>query len=138
VLVLGSPAEHDLADLIVAAMTRPAVDLTTARMGLATLKGVVRRLDLMITNDTGPRHLATALGVPAVCIFGPTHRTWGDCGDRRTIELQLEMDCGPRMQRRCPLEHHRCMADLTPQMVVGAATKVLATRRLSGPTPLPR
>ncbi len=76
VLVNGSPAEQELCASIAAlAQTGPAA-LPDLGVTLASLKGVIQRARLMVTNDTGPRHIAAALGVPLVSLFGPTDPRW--------------------------------------------------------------
>lgn len=130
IVVLAGPGEDELARSIVAQMTAHAVALPSTRVGLDTLKGVIQRLDLLISNDTGPRHFAAALDVPVITLFGPTHRTWGDCGYPKMAELTLDLECGPCMARVCPLKHHKCMTDLQPATVVAAAVDLL--RRYHG------
>ncbi len=76
VLVNGSPDERDLcAQIADAARSQPAV-LPDLGVTLASLKGVIANASLMVTNDTGPRHIAAALGVPLVSLFGPTDPRW--------------------------------------------------------------
>jgi heptosyltransferase-2 len=77
-LVNGSPGEADLVREIVerAGIGEKCAGLVDLGMSLGALKGVVRGAGLMVTNDTGPRHLAAAFGVPLVTIFGPTDARW--------------------------------------------------------------
>ena len=133
VLILAGPGEDELARDIISQMRRPAVTFPSQEVDLATLKAVIARLDLVVSNDTGPRHIAAALGVATVTIFGPTHRTWGDSGFARSAELSLDVECGPCMQRTCPLGHHKCMRDLPPADVIAAAQRLL-----DGQTAAPR
>jgi len=121
VIVLAGPGEDELAGEIAKRMRHDAIVPPSSAVDLATLKGVMRKLDLLVTNDTGPRQIAAAFGVPTVTLFGPTHPTWGDGGFEATVNLSLDLDCGPCMKRTCPLGHHRCMVDLTPDLVVTAA-----------------
>ncbi|NNF42945.1 MAG: lipopolysaccharide heptosyltransferase II [Phycisphaerales bacterium] len=74
-VVSGSPGEASVTGAVVAAARTPITDLTGA-LDLGVLKAVVRRARVLITNDTGPRHLAAALGTPAVTLFGPTDHRW--------------------------------------------------------------
>lgn len=74
VAVSGSPDEAALVRAV--AEGGGATALLDARVHLGVLKGIVRRAGLMVTNDTGPRHLAVALGVPVVALFGPTDHRW--------------------------------------------------------------
>lgn len=73
--ITGSPAEAELVSQIAQAIP-DSTDLTARGLSLATLKGVISRACLMITNDTGPRHIAAALGTPVVTLFGPTDHRW--------------------------------------------------------------
>ncbi|MAH65283.1 MAG: hypothetical protein CMJ27_02665 [Phycisphaerae bacterium] len=80
VLLLGGPDEAELLATIArdaSGTEGPAVvDLAARGLGLDSLRGVIERCLIMVTNDTGPRHLAVALGVPTVAIFGPTDHRW--------------------------------------------------------------
>jgi heptosyltransferase-2 len=77
-VLFGSPDERDVLDAVVAA-TRPGpgiVDLTRRGLGLRTLPAAIAACDAIVTNDTGPRHLAIAQGVPTISLFGPTDHRW--------------------------------------------------------------
>ena len=77
VLINGSPAEADLADKVARACRTDRVhSLARAGITLNALKSIVARARVMVTNDTGPRHIAVALGVPVVTLFGPTDHRW--------------------------------------------------------------
>lgn len=77
VLVNGSPAESDVIESLLASCKVAApVALPALGITLGSLKHVVKRANLMVTNDTGPRHIAAALGVPLVSLFGPTDPRW--------------------------------------------------------------
>jgi heptosyltransferase-2 len=73
---IGSPEEHDLVQEIVRCATSPIHDLTRSGVTLGSLKDVVQHADLLITNDTGPRHLAVACGTPTITLYGPTDYRW--------------------------------------------------------------
>ncbi len=77
IVINGSPGEAALVDAIAAACasTRPA-RLSALGITLGALKGVVARASIMVTNDTGPRHIAAAMSVPLVSLFGPTDHRW--------------------------------------------------------------
>jgi len=125
VLVLCGPAERDLARQIAALARRPAVvTLAQEALSLGLTKACVRRADLLVTTDSGPRHFAAALGRPVVTLFGPTHIPWTETYYGRAIHLQKQVPCGPCQLRVCPLDH-RCMTELTPADVFAAATRLL-------------
>ena len=70
----------------------------------------ISQLDLFITNDSGPMHIAGAFGIPTVAIFGPTkHIETHQWMNDTEILLRRDMDCSPCMKRVCPLDHHDCM-----------------------------
>lgn len=76
IVVSGSPGEIDVVRDVTRLAGHGAVSLVEAGVAIGSLKGVIARCRLMVTNDTGPRHLAAALGVPVVTIFGPTDPHW--------------------------------------------------------------
>ena len=76
VLINGSPAEAGLVDHIADLANSPVVRLPRLAVTIGSLKAVVRRCRIMVTNDTGPRHIAAAFGVPLVSLFGPTDHRW--------------------------------------------------------------
>jgi heptosyltransferase-2 len=129
VLVLCGPAEAGLARHI-ARLAGGAVaalsDLAAGRPGLSLglTKACVRRCDLLVTTDSGPRHFAAAFDRPVVTLFGPTHIAWTETYHPRAVHLQKQVDCGPCQRRVCPLDH-RCMKQLTPAEVFEAAEGLL-------------
>jgi lipopolysaccharide heptosyltransferase II len=123
VLVLCGPAERDLARAIA---TKAGVSsLADSPLSLGLTRACVRRADLLITTDSGPRHFAAALGRPVVSLFGPTHIAWTETYYAGEICLQKEVPCGPCQKRTCPLGHHRCMQELLPEEVLAAACHLL-------------
>jgi heptosyltransferase-2 len=128
VLVLCGPGERDLARLIVSLAGRPAVSsLADSPVSLGLTKACVRRADLLITTDSGPRHFAAAFDRPVVTLYGPTHIAWTETYHRKAIDLQKKVPCGPCQLRVCPLDH-RCMTELRPEEVVDAAEDLLRRR----------
>ncbi len=94
-------------------------------LDLAALAGVLAHLDLLVSNDSGPMHLAAALGVPTVALFGPTDpRRTAPAGPGHAV-LNRDLWCSPCFRRHCPLLHHRCMRGLTVSMVADAAMALL-------------
>lgn len=73
---VGSPDEHELIQEVVRAAKSPVRDLTRSGVTLGSLKATVQQADLMITNDTGPRHIAVACGTPVITLYGPTDFRW--------------------------------------------------------------
>jgi heptosyltransferase-2 len=131
ILISGSPRERRIIDAISRSMKHAPVDLLSKGSTLGTLKEIVRRCDLMITNDTGPRHIAAAFDVPVVTLFGPTHPEWTEINFAKERKLAVKVFCGPCQKKTCPLDH-RCMIRLTPQMVYDAAVGLLGQRDAAG------
>jgi heptosyltransferase-2 len=134
VLVLCGPSEGDVAREIARQARHPAVhalaDYTTPAdphgpaISLGLTKACVRRCDLLVTTDSGPRHIAAAFGRPVVALFGPTHIAWTETYYAREEHLQRRVPCGPCQRRVCPLDH-RCMTELLPAEVFAAACELL-------------
>lgn len=127
VLLSGAPNEQPILDAVQAAARHPLIELPSHNVGLGMLKSVMRRCDLVITNDTGPRHIAAAFGVPVITVFGPTDPRWTeiDFSDERIV--RIDVDCGPCQKKICPLDH-RCMTRVTPDMVTAHAKTLLSAR----------
>jgi heptosyltransferase-2 len=124
VAIVGGPAERALGESIAAGMSEPARVLC-GETSLADLTGVLSRLRLLVTNDSGPMHLAAALGVPLVAIFGPTdERETGPVGDAHRI-VREPVYCSPCKLRECPIDH-RCMTRIGIDRVVAEAQGMLA------------
>lgn len=124
--VLGSDDEQALGAVISKIGGARCLDLT-GKLSLPEMVEWLRRSQLLVTNDTGPMHVAAALGKPVVALFGPTtpHRT----GPYRQLEhvLQLPLPCVPCLSSRCtypkPLE---CLRALPPSAAVQAAMAQLS------------
>jgi heptosyltransferase II len=125
VVILCGPAERGIAQTIAQGANRPGVvSLAEAPLSLALTKSIVKRLELLVTTDSGPRHFAAALDVPVVTLFGPTHISWTETFYPRAIHLQKTVPCGPCQLRTCPTDH-RCMRELMPEDVYRAAETLL-------------
>ncbi|HET6778098.1 MAG TPA: lipopolysaccharide heptosyltransferase II [Gemmatimonadales bacterium] len=129
-VVIGSAADCDLADSIVTACPTRAVSAAGA-LGLRAAAALISRAAVLVTNDSAPLHLATAVGTPVVAVFGPTIPAFG-FGPRRPGDLTLGVDqlpcrpCSKHGPEKCPLGHHRCMRDLSVETVAEAVTAVLS------------
>ncbi|MBX7167270.1 MAG: lipopolysaccharide heptosyltransferase II [Pirellulales bacterium] len=126
VLVLCGPHEREAARRIVSMAGHPHVtSLADGPTTLGLIKACVRRSELLISTDSGPRHFAPAFDVPVITLFGPTHIAWSETHYARAVHLQVDVPCGPCQRRVCPLGHHRCMRDLSVDQVFAAASAML-------------
>jgi heptosyltransferase-2 len=130
VFVSCGPKERDVAREVSASMKREPIVLDRPLISLGPLKALVRRCDLLVTNDTGPRHFGVAFGVPIVTLFGSTDPKWTETGYPNERQLMVKVSCGPCMKRVCPLDH-RCMTRITAEMVLEAARELLSQRLAS-------
>jgi len=135
VLVLCGPNEMKLAREVLKRAGRPGVhSLAEFPVSIGLSKACVRRADLMITTDSGPRHFAGAFDVPVITLFGPTHIEWSETYLVKASHLQKQVACGPCQLRECPLDH-RCMRELSPDQVFNAALAMF--RRFPRQRPVP-
>jgi heptosyltransferase-2 len=124
VAILGGADERPLAELIAAGVRAP-VRMLCGETTLPELVGVLSRLSLLLTNDSGPMHVAAALGVPVVAVFGPTDwRETAPVGSRHRL-VREPVHCSPCMLRECPIDH-RCMRRIGVDRVVDEARALLA------------
>ncbi len=135
VLLSGAPRERRIVETIYRLMKHAPVDLLAKGSTLGSLKEIVRRCDLMITNDTGPRHIAAAFDVPVITLFGPTHPEWTEIYFPKERKLAVKVFCGPCQKKTCPLDH-RCMTRLTPEMVFEAAVGMLGQKGAAPAVPV--
>jgi len=136
VLIVCGPSERTDAHWIATAAGHPSVvSLADAPLSIGLTKAAIRSAELLVTTDSGPRHFAGAFGTPVVTLFGPTHISWSETNYEAGEHLQLKLDCGPCQQRECPLKHHRCMREMTVDMVFASVQRQLQTRSRSTPNP---
>jgi heptosyltransferase II len=122
VMISFGPGEEATVQAVNEAAARPYA--TTNGLDLSTLKGVYEQAALVLTNDTGPRHIAVALGRPVVCIMGPNDPRYSSLPDVETGEVVREpVDCAPYkwpcQLKECPIDH-RCMKAISVERVLQA------------------
>ena len=104
--------------------------ILTGKTELSELVAVLSLVDLLVTNDTGPAHIAAALSRPTLVIFGPTNpvttRPFSPFGE----VVRHPPDCAPCMLRDCPIDH-RCMTAITPDELFERARGVMGMEQMS-------
>jgi heptosyltransferase-2 len=122
-LIVGAAGDVEVANEVQRLMRTPVVNLA-GRTSIAELKGVLAVSSLMISNDTGAAHVAAALKVPTVVIFGPTeHFATRPFSDTAKV-VRHQVDCSPCMYRDCPIDH-RCMTRVEVDEVYQNAKSLL-------------
>jgi len=125
ILVGGDARERDLAEMIRANVRTPVVPLA-GRLTLLQCAAVLKRCSLFVGNDNGPMHMAAALGVPVVALFGPSDPAeWGPRGGRAEV-LYKGLDCRRCFHPTCMRGEESCMKQITVEEVFAAASKLLA------------
>lgn len=122
-LVLGSAGEAPLGEAIAQRLPPGSTTLLLGRTSLAGLAAYLQRLDLLITNDTGPMHLAAAVGTPCLALFLASARVQdtGPVGPGHVI-LEPRLDCHPCL---APCPQPRCHQAITPEAVSWWAAALL-------------
>jgi heptosyltransferase-2 len=125
VVAVGGPADRELATMLGAAVVNVAGELTLQETGACLARAAV-----VVSGDTGVMHMATAVGTRVVALFGPTVEPFGffPYTTRATV-LERDMDCRPCSAMgtaRCPLGHHRCLAEILPDEVAAAVQRLVA------------
>jgi len=124
VVVFCGPDEAGLARSIAAAARAPVVTAADVTLDLGSLKAVIRRLDLLVSTDTGPRHIGPAFDVPTVVVMGSTDPRFTNTNLGTSIVVRSEVACSPCQLKVCPIDH-RCMTRLGPDQVLAAAGRLL-------------
>ena len=128
IVITCGPGEESIAQAISRDMKQPHHVFDDPRLSLGALQSLIKRADLLVCNDAGPRHFAKAFDVGVVTVFGPTHRAWTDTDYPLEAIVRIDVDCGPCQQRTCPLGHLKCMTGVTVDMVAEACKARLAAR----------
>jgi heptosyltransferase-2 len=127
VVILCGPDERAAAGELASAANHPRVQsLANEDVSFGPTKAFIRRAAMLITTDSGPRHIAAAVGTPTITLFGPIDPRWSENYQPGAVQLRLPLDCSPCGKRVCPVGHHRCLRELTPDMVLRAVQQVLS------------
>jgi len=124
VILFGTPPELPVSAAIVAGLNRVPINLT-GKTSIADLPALLSQCHLFLGNDSGAMHVAAAVGLPVVAVFGPTDPDGTAPVTPRLTIVQQKPYCSPCFLRRCPTDH-RCMTAVTPDMVESALQSALA------------
>ena len=129
IVIFGGPAETDIANDIEKELIKNGITNYQNLAGKTTIPELIEKiagLDLFITNDSGPMHIAAAYKTKTIAIFGPTKFTetnqWNN--DKNGLIVTKNLECAPCMKRSCPLKHHNCMKEITADDVLKAVGKL--------------
>jgi heptosyltransferase-2 len=125
VILFGAASETDVSSVIANEMHRAPIDLT-GKTSVADLPALLSQCHVFIGNDSGAMHVAAAVGLPAVAIFGPTDPFGTAPVTPRHTVVREQPYCSPCFLRRCPIDH-RCMTRITAKEVEAAVDPWLAS-----------
>ena len=129
VILTGGHSEEATVQAVAQHMKTPFVNLA-GETSLGGLAAIISELDLFISNDTGPAHIANAVDTPSITIFGPIDpKRWAAFDQLRHPFVRRPVACSPCTYWECPIDH-RCLRWLPPEKVVAAAEKLLARDHL--------
>lgn len=113
VVLIGSGDELEVSEKVYAASAKKPI-LLTGKTTLAEATAILSVADLLVSNDTGPAHIAAALGTRTIVIFGPTNPLTTHPMNAEIVRREVE--CSPCMLRDCPIDH-RCMTRISPEFI---------------------
>jgi heptosyltransferase-2 len=123
IVLTGGPGEMEIGRDIESFMLEKPLNLI-GRTSVREMMAVINRCRLMVTNDSGPMHVAAALGVPIVAIFGPTDHTTTYPWAKQYRIVRKDLECAPCLKRQCPTDH-RCMEAVSAEDVLKACHYLL-------------
>jgi heptosyltransferase-2 len=136
ILLVGSPQEASLAERVQSMMDAPVIQ-AAGRTSIGELAALLERCQALVTNDTGPMHLAGAVGTPVVAFFGPTVPELGFVPQGpRDIVLQRDVPCRPcslHGSRACPQEHFNCLNLISVDAAFSAVAGLVREPGRAGP-----
>lgn len=129
VILFGTPSEQTVSQAIADGIKETSINLV-GKTSIADLPALLSRCQLFVGNDSGAMHVAAAVGLPVVAIFGPTDPNGTAPVTPRCSVVQQKPYCSPCFLRRCPIDH-RCMTAIAPSMVESAARMRLSSSEVA-------
>ena len=137
IIIFGSSNEKDFAKEIEKLLIAKGINNYQNLAGKTTITELINcisNLDLFITGDSGPMHLAASFQIPTIAIFGPTkYDETSQWMNDNSIVVKKNLDCQPCMKRTCPLKHHNCMKLIKAQEVIDSIPRVFQVSSLKKP-----
>jgi len=126
VSVSEASAERRIAEQICSLSKHNLINLGESSVNLGELKALFSLSKLVITNDTGPRHIAIALKSKVITLFGPNDPAWTETGYKDEIKIVGTADCAPCARPVCKKQQHICMESISVDTVFEAAERLLS------------
>ena len=123
IVVVGSSGERGAGDVVLSGV-REGCNLA-GKCSIDELLSVLRGASLLVGNDSGPAHIAAAMGRPTVALFGSTSPSWTAPRGRAVDCISAEVECSPCFERECPHGEPRCLLGIDPEEVVRRACSLM-------------
>ncbi len=121
VLVLCGPAEQQAASHIVREVNHSrVVSMAEQDLSLGVSKAIIRRSQLLVSTDSGPRHIGHAFDVPVITMFGSIDPRWSETYHSKAVTMMHKVPCGPCGKAECSVPGHPCMTGLSVDRVMNA------------------
>ena len=129
IVVFGGKNEQNFAkeieDYLTKSNIRNYLNLA-GKTSISELTNYISKLDIFITGDSGPMHIAASLKIPTLALFGPTNPLeTSQWKNPNSLIIKKNLDCQPCMKRTCPLKHHNCMKFIEAKEVINSISKVM-------------
>jgi heptosyltransferase II len=128
IIILGGNEEKSMAEDIEEYLIKKGVynyQNLVSKTSISDLISKIENLDLFITGDSGPMHLAAAFQVPTIAVFGPTNdKETSQWMNKKSVIVKKNLKCQPCMKRKCPLKHHNCMKKVKAKDVLVEVQKI--------------
>lgn len=117
IIILGGPKDKELAQYIQTQSGNVCIDFT-GKTDLGSVVDLLALAKAVISNDSGLMHVAAALNLPMIAIYGSSSSEFTPPLSKNAQIISLNLPCSPCFQRVCPFGHTRCLQDLTPEIVI--------------------
>ena len=128
IIIFGGPNELNIAKDIEDYLIEKGITNVSNIAGKTSISDLIEQistLDLFVSNDSGPMHVAASFQVPTVSIFGPTRdNETSQWMNSQSVVVKKRLDCQPCMKRICPLKHHNCMKLIKANDVLNAINSI--------------
>jgi heptosyltransferase II len=131
IMIFGGVSELDFAREIEANLTRNNINNyinLAGKTSIYELSNYISKLDIFITGDSGPMHIAASLNIPTIALFGPTNPIeTSQWKNSYSVIIKKNLECQPCMKRTCPLKHHNCMKLIEAKEVIDSISDITQT-----------